>query len=128
MKLKLISLTMIGICAVALAVCCAGEDIERMNTSAFENPRRPGAVFSHDDHNEAAGLEDNCAVCHHVYENGKLVEDESSEDSPCSDCHAVNPGPDNKMSLVNAYHQRCRDCHVETGKGPLLCGQCHKKE
>lgn len=104
----------------------AGDDLVRMDTSAFDQLRRPAAVFDHDAHNEAAQVDD-CAVCHHVWENGKLVPDESSEDSPCSDCHGLTAGADNPMPLVNAFHTQCRSCHVQQGKGPLLCAECHKK-
>lgn len=112
----------IGYCGKATA----GDDIVRMDTSAFDQLRRPAAVFDHDSHNETAEIED-CFVCHHVWENGQLVPDESSEDTPCSDCHALTAGPDNSISLINAFHIQCRSCHVKRGKGPLLCGQCHKK-
>ena len=98
----------------------------RMDTSAFDKVRRPAALFDHDDHNEKAGLDD-CAVCHHVWENGALLADESSEDSPCSECHGLAPGPENSMALANAFHTQCRTCHIDAGKGPLLCGQCHRK-
>ena len=101
--------------------------LERLDNTVFNKTRRPGAVFSHDDHNEKAGLDD-CAVCHHVYEKGILVADESSEDSPCSECHALVPALDNRFSLSVAFHKRCRDCHFESGKGPVLCGECHIKE
>lgn len=103
------------------------EEMERLEVSAFDNPKRPGAVFSHDDHNEKAGLEDNCALCHHVYENGKLVEDESSEDMSCSECHNVKPDDSNGVGLEAAYHRRCIECHYEAAKGPVLCGECHLK-
>ncbi len=102
-------------------------ELERLDNTVFNNTRRPGAVFSHDDHNEKAGLDD-CAVCHHVYEKGILVADESSEDSPCSECHALVPASDNRFSLSVAFHKRCRDCHFESGIGPTLCGECHIKE
>ncbi|WP_022664181.1 acidic tetraheme cytochrome c3 TmcA [Desulfospira joergensenii] len=126
MKPKIILYTLILLAAI---VCTAFsvQEVERLSPDSFENPRRPGAVFAHDDHNEAAEIDD-CAVCHHLYEDGKLLEDESSEDSPCSECHALSAGPENKISLANAFHKRCRDCHFDAGKGPVLCGQCHKKE
>jgi hypothetical protein len=101
---------------------------ERLGTDAFEMPARPGAVFAHDDHNENAGIEDDCAICHHVYENKKLMADQSSEDSACSDCHSLNQSPANGMPLVRAFHTRCRQCHFNSGKGPVLCGQCHIKK
>ncbi len=116
----------------ALAAFC-GQDtalttrLERLDNSTFETPRRPGAVFFHDDHNETAELDD-CAVCHHSWENNQLVIDESSEDSPCSECHGLSAGTDNGVSLTAAFHKRCRDCHFKSGKGPVLCGQCHRKE
>jgi hypothetical protein len=97
-----------------------------MDTSAFEKLRRVPALFDHDIHNENAELED-CDICHHVWENGELVRGESSEESPCSECHDQTPGPKNSMGLANAYHTRCRTCHIDGGKGPLLCGQCHRK-
>ncbi|WDP93112.1 MAG: cytochrome c3 family protein [Desulfobacter sp.] len=108
-----------------------GQDEEseqsRIDASAFDTLKRPAALFDHDTHNEAAGVED-CEVCHHVWENGKIVEGESSEDSPCSECHSLKATPENKMALANAYHTQCRTCHIDKGKGPLLCGECHKKE
>ncbi len=104
------------------------EEIIRMDNSAFETPQRPGAVFDHDTHNEIAELEDDCSVCHHVYEDGKIVEDESSEDTPCGDCHGLKKSPDNSTPLRKAFHKRCRDCHFESKKGPVLCGECHIKE
>jgi hypothetical protein len=106
--------------------CYAGQDLERLDPWAFESTRRPGAVFPHDDH--IFLLEDDCSVCHHVYENGELVSDESSEDLYCSDCHSLKPAPDNPMPLEAAYHNLCRNCHFDRGEGPVLCGECHVKE
>jgi len=104
----------------------AGQDLERLDPWAFESPTRPGAVFPHDDH--MMFLDDDCSICHHVYENGELVPYESSEDLYCSDCHSLEPAPDNPMPLEAAYHNLCRDCHFDQGTGPVLCGECHVKE
>lgn len=101
-------------------------ELERLDNSAFENPRRPGAVFMHDDHNEMAEI-DACDVCHHVYEGKARVADESSEDSLCSDCHSLKADRENSIPLLSAYHKRCRTCHFEANKGPVLCGECHIK-
>ncbi len=81
--------------------------------------------FPHDTHNENAGIED-CAVCHHVYEDGKLMEGESSEDTTCAECHTTK-GDSKHMELITRYHDRCRGCHLEREKGPVTCGECHKK-
>ncbi len=114
--------------AALLPVFCsyAGQDLERLDPWAFESPKRPGAVFPHDDH--MMFLDDDCSICHHVYENGELVPGDSSEDLYCIDCHSLKPVPDNPMPLEAAYHNLCRDCHFDRGTGPVLCGECHVKE
>jgi Class III cytochrome C family len=104
------------------------EDYVRIDNSIFDNPQRPGSIFDHDVHNETAELEDNCARCHHVYKGNKLVEDESSEDTHCSECHALEPTEENTIALRAAYHKQCKDCHFAAEKGPVLCGECHVKE
>jgi hypothetical protein len=104
------------------------DEIIRLEPTGFETLRRPAAVFDHDMHNEAAELEDDCSVCHHVYENNQRVEDESSEDSACAECHPVKPESARTTSLENAFHRQCKSCHFEVKKGPVMCGECHKKE
>jgi len=102
------------------------EDMQSISADAFINPRRPPVVFRHDAHNETAGIEE-CYICHHVYdESGKLVEDESSEDQSCSDCHELARSG-NKPALMKAYHANCKGCHKQKEKGPVMCGQCHVK-
>ncbi len=128
MKWKSIAyiLLVIGILTAFLAHS-RNETVPVIDNSVFDNPQRTAAVFDHDDHNEKAGLEYDCAFCHHVYDGDKLVEGESSEDYYCSDCHYLEKAPDNTVSLREAFHIRCRSCHFETNKGPVLCGECHKK-
>jgi hypothetical protein len=111
-----------------LLVCAyAQEDMEQVDNSDFGAPRRPAAVFFHDQHNETAGIDD-CAECHHVWdEQGKKVEGESSEGTPCSECHALkDEGP--KPGLRKAFHLNCKGCHMQQGKGPVTCNQCHQKK
>ena len=62
------------------------EDMEVIDNEGFTKKQRPPAVFRHDEHNEKAEIED-CSECHHIYEDGKKLEDESSEDQSCADCH-----------------------------------------
>ena len=109
-----------------LAIATAQEDMTRIDNSVFENPRRPPAVFKHDQHNEAAQIEE-CSECHHVYSNGERVEDESSEDQSCADCHEPEDSG-RKPGLVKAFHMNCKDCHRQTKRGPLMCGQCHVRD
>ena len=102
------------------------EDMVFIENDAFEDPRRPRAVFRHDEHNELAEIEE-CNACHHVYdENGRLVEDESSEGQRCSDCHEV-VAAGRKPPLMKAFHLNCKGCHKVQNSGPTMCGQCHVK-
>lgn len=99
------------------------EAMKAVSTEAFSKPQRPAAVFPHDPHNEKAGIE-SCNQCHHVYADGKLVEDESSEDRRCADCHGVEDAS-RQPGLMKAFHLNCKGCHQEQKKGPVMCGECH---
>ena len=92
----------------------------------FHDKQRPSAVFAHDEHNEKAEIEE-CRVCHHVYQYGQKVEDESSEDLKCSDCHHVQTGFPTRP-LMKAYHDLCKGCHLDNKVGPITCGECHLAE
>jgi glycyl-tRNA synthetase (class II) len=105
----------------------AQEDMKEIKSPAFKIHQRPPAIFQHDKHNEKAELYD-CSVCHHYYENGKLVEGAMSVGQPCSDCHKLKKSKDNKIPLMEAYHKQCIGCHKKRGKGPLACGECHVKK
>ena len=125
MKIRILTATII-ICAVfaTLAVFSAQsqEDIKFVKDDAFTTRMRPPVPFNHDAHNETARLED-CGACHHVYENGKRVEDDASVGTPCSECHAPQDG----MPLIRLYHLQCKGCHLQRKAGPVLCSQCHPR-
>lgn len=101
------------------------EDIVSLQNSAFKDRQRPAAVFPHDQHNEKAKIEE-CNVCHHVYKGGNKLQDESSEGQACSDCHNVKEGYSTRR-LMKAYHDLCKGCHQANKKGPITCGECHRK-
>ena len=103
------------------------EEFPMVDNLIFDHPQRPAAVFDHDDHNEKAGVEEDCSICHHVYEGKELIKDESSEDSLCSECHSLKTTPENGISLRMAFHNRCKSCHFKSNNGPVLCGECHIK-
>ncbi len=100
------------------------EEMRVVDSSIFERPVRTSALFAHDMHNETAGLDD-CSICHHRYDDGKLMEDESSEDQTCSECHTID-GSGPNPSLRRAFHLNCKGCHLQQGAGPILCAQCHQ--
>ena len=102
------------------------EDMTHVDNSVFNNPQRVSSVFKHEEHNEAAGLEE-CNECHHVYdEDGQKLEDESSEDQQCAECHG-DSASGKAPALEKAYHTNCKGCHLQQKNGPILCGECHVK-
>ena len=110
---------------LVLASAYSQEDMTHVDNRVFQNPQRTPSVFRHDEHNEAAGIEE-CTECHHVYEGGQKVEDESSEDQRCADCHAQKAAG-GQPSLLQSFHTNCRGCHLEKAQGPVMCGECHVK-
>ncbi len=95
--------------------------------------QRPDVLFLdeyHDLHMDSI----DCLDCHHVYENGENVLEESElEDgeveTACSSCH----NSDATLDLQKAFHQQCMGCHNKMKKekektGPSLCGECHIRE
>ncbi len=92
----------------------------------FPDPQRPLSRFNHDDHMFFETIED-CHVCHHLYVDGRLLEGESSDGTPCGDCHKLKTGGKGTDRL-RAYHGRCKGCHEELKAGPIACGECHIRD
>ena len=111
---------------LAVMLAHSQDDMTHVDNSVYTNPQRSPSVFNHEEHNELAGIEE-CNECHHVYEDGKKLEDESSEDLLCSECHDFeNSG--NTPNLTKAFHTNCKGCHQQQKKGPIMCGECHLRE
>lgn len=122
----IITLVLAGLLTVLfVGAAQSQDDIMELKADAFDKHSRPAAVFMHDDHNEKAELYD-CNVCHHVYEDGKFMEDDDSVGIPCSDCHGLEANG-SQPGLMTAYHKQCKGCHQDKAKGPLACGECHVK-
>ena len=120
-------LTVLAGVLLLLGGAYAQEDMQVVDNSVFKTPQRPAAVFFHDQHNEKAAIDD-CAVCHHLYDDaGNQLEDQSSEDQFCADCHALQD-EGRKPSLMKAFHLNCKGCHLQQNKGPIVCSQCHPKK
>lgn len=100
------------------------------NSISFQSKQRSAVPFNHGLHMETI----ECLSCHHRYENGKNVLDESelekevTKDVKCVSCHNQKT----KTNLKEAFHHQCMGCHMnfrKTGRnsGPELCGHCHPK-
>jgi hypothetical protein len=103
-----------------------GEDCMNIDETVFSKNTRPFVCFVHDEHNDNAEIYE-CDVCHHLYEDGKLLEGETSEDMACSECHGAKDDP-KQIELIATYHERCRSCHLQKKKGPVTCAGCHEKK
>jgi len=88
---------------------------------------RGPAYFTHDKHMEVV---EDCKTCHHRYENGQNVLDESELDGSdamrCRTCHTDKSSVDARQ----AFHRMCIQCHrvlekEEKASGPRTCGTCH---
>ena len=127
-KNLILALILPALWACLILPALSQEDMEVVEDQGFMKNQRPAAVFKHDSHNENAEIEE-CNECHHIYENGEKLEDESSEDQPCSDCHSEKgSGADGQPRLVKAFHLNCKGCHLKVKKGPIMCGECHVRD
>ncbi|MBU1229776.1 MAG: cytochrome c family protein [Proteobacteria bacterium] len=122
---RILPLLILAALTLVAAQALAQESITKLAPEAFGKFQRPPALFAHDKHNEKAKL-DECVVCHHGGADGKQDKSASTEGTPCADCHKVKPAG-KATGLQRAYHKQCIDCHRAKGKGPLACGQCHKR-
>ncbi|GFM33935.1 acidic tetraheme cytochrome c3 TmcA [Desulfovibrio subterraneus] len=124
--LALLASLLLLVLGLSLAPVSAQEELQQLRPEALQPATRPAALFNHDEHNAKANLEDKCIRCHHSGTEGKLVADESSEGTPCADCHTVK-GTSKQTPLRRAYHRQCMDCHKANNKGPTHCSGCHDK-
>lgn len=109
--------------------------------------QRPLVKFDHSTHMDRA--ESECLKCHHNYDKNdkskQNILDESelssadfddimtldiniSDDSSgfeCASCH--NNKTISKVNSMDAFHLQCIGCHEKENKGPVLCGECHKR-
>ena len=124
---RMIFLLMVSLMVgILLIPAYSQEDMEVVDDEGFSKKQRPPAIFQHDAHNETAQIEE-CNECHHVYENGEKLEDESSEDQSCAECHDEKSNG-NTPGLKKAFHTNCKGCHLERKKGPIMCGSCHVRD
>ena len=125
MKRIITVLLTVAMAVVMITAAQAQDDMRAVANDAFSAPQRPPSRFDHDAHNEAAAIEE-CGQCHHVYQDGQLVPDESSEDQRCSDCHAER-ADGRQPALTDAFHTNCKGCHEQRNQGPVMCGECHRR-
>ena len=61
--------------------------------------------------------------------NGKVTFSHESHYTDCSYCHDEVPAGKIKFTILpkDFYHVLCKNCHINMGQGPTLCGGCHIK-
>jgi hypothetical protein len=101
----------------------------------FKKHKKPGVFFTHKEH--AVDLKIACTDCHHVYDGKKNTWKEGDKVQHCAECHNTPKKNQGKiLSLYNAFHKNCRDCHKDKYKAdkkkykkiPRKCTQCHDKK
>lgn len=102
-------------------------DIMLINNDGYKNKKKGPVPFTHDDHSESYGF--SCDECHHVYEMGRNIWEEGDEVQRCKDCHDPRESKGKVSKLQIAFHNKCKDCHKETGSDTApyrTCYGCHK--
>jgi hypothetical protein len=61
----LLILAVFTVCCLFSTAAYSQEDMTAIDNQVFESPKRPPAVFRHDQHNESAAIEE-CNLCHHL--------------------------------------------------------------
>jgi len=117
---------------VALLLLLTGPSLRAQpDKIVLEGKTRPAVTLPHNRHVET-GL--GCKDCHHIYEKGENVLDESkleegNQNIRCSACHGKKVRP----NLQQAFHDQCMGCHTKYQKekkktGPRYCGECHVRK
>ena len=130
-RMKMIGCRVLMI-AVALLLVLTGAPLRAQpDEIVLEGKTRPAVSLPHNRHVEA-GL--SCKDCHHIYENGKNILDESqleegNKNLQCLACH----GSKSRLNVEKAFHSQCTGCHrtyqMEKKKtGPRYCGGCHVRK
>jgi len=119
----------VAVCFAVAFVFLSSADADNQE-KVFADRQRPSVNFldeMHDTHMESY----ECLDCHHRYENGENVLDESeleegNQDIQCAACHHSEA----ETGLRAAFHTQCIGCHEklncqEGSSLPILCGECH---
>ena len=101
-------------------------DSFKIQDPLFKKPKKSAVEFTHKKHSVDHKLA--CTECHHTYKDGKNVFKDGDKVQKCATCHTSPKKNQGKMlSLYNAFHKNCRDCHKAAKKGPQKCNECHPK-
>jgi len=99
-----------------------------INNQGYKNITKGPVLFHHQKHSSDYKVA--CTECHHVYKDGKNVWKQGDEVKKCSVCHDPEKAQDKVLSLQNAYHTDCKECHKKSGKDTApstKCNGCHAK-
>ena len=98
-----------------------------INDPVFEGQHKKGPVkFPHKEHFVEKNVQ--CDQCHHDFKDGKNVWQPTDPVKTCSSCHKYDEteGKMYKLKMGTAFHNLCRKCHADNGKGPKNCDGCHQ--
>jgi|WetSurMetagenome_2_1015567.scaffolds.fasta_scaffold19420_3 hypothetical protein len=97
-----------------------------IDNQVYKNKTKGTVLFHHLKHTSDYKVA--CADCHHVYKDGKNVWKAGDEVKKCSECHNPEKADGKMVTLQNAFHNNCKDCHKKSGKDTApstKCNGCH---
>jgi hypothetical protein len=105
----------------------------KIENKGYNRDKKGAVILSHFKH--SADYKIACTQCHHDYQEGENVWQNSDPVKKCIECHNPLRKVGKIMKLQNAYHKNCKDCHKAYLKDhgaaniPLKkCSDCHLKK
>lgn len=105
-------------------------DDVKIENKGYKKDRKGPVNLSHKAHTEDYAAA--CTDCHHDYQDGKNVWQESDPVKKCAECHDPQEKQEKAYKLRNAYHRNCKICHrdkVKAGESEdapyRKCTACH---
>jgi predicted CXXCH cytochrome family protein len=96
------------------------DSFDEKQCASCHHPKSNINKFSHERH-KTEYVEEDCQACHHDT-------DIEAEPQACSNCHKKE-GTKEIISLKDANHTRCADCHEEMyEEGSKGCTNCHSRK
>jgi hypothetical protein len=113
MKKIAVFMTLVVALVFGLGVAVAAPP-DKMIINVIQKTKGP-VQFDHKAHTAVAK---DCKACHHA--------DAAGKEQQCSKCHG-DKTDGKKLSMKEAFHQTCKECHMKAKKGPSKCDECHQK-
>lgn len=127
LKILLLSIGLVFLAAGVLTATDVAEKIVIDNQVYSKDIKGP-VNFNHLKHSKDYNAA--CTDCHHDYKDGNNIWKEGDAVKKCLNCHDPEKTQGNAPKLLMAFHDKCKDCHKQSGKDTApssKCNDCHAK-